>query len=179
MAINNNKTPTVILVVAGKDFQPVEYSDTAKVLKESGIQVLVASNRKDTAVATDGHPLNVDITIDKITPDKYDGIFLIGGKGALENLDNRNMYFVLEEAQKHNKFYGAICISPRILAYARVLDNKKATGWNEDNKLEDIFKAHNIKYIKEPVVTDGKVITATGPKAALSFGHEIAGLLKK
>ncbi len=169
----------VILVVAGKDFQPVEYHDTLKALKEDGVKVLTASNARDTAVSSKGDPVNVDITIDKITPDMYDGIYLIGGPGALEHLDNPNMYFVLEEAKKHNKSYGAICISPRILAKARVLENHKATGWNEDNKIEEVFKTYNVTYLKQPVVSNGRVITADGPRAALSFGHEIANTIKK
>lgn len=169
----------VILVVASKGFQPVEYFDTLKALQEDGIKVLTASNARDTAISSKGDPVNVDITIDKITPDMYDGIFLVGGPGALEHLDNPVMYFVLEEARKHNKAYGAICISPRILAKARTLDGHKATGWDEDKKLEEVFKTHNVTYLKQPVVSNGKVVTADGPRAALSFGHEIARVLKK
>ena len=169
----------VILVVASKGFQPVEYGDTLKVLQDEGLKVITASNSGDTAVSSKGDPVNVDITIDKIKPDMYDGLFLIGGPGALEHLDNPNMYFIIEEAKKNNKVYGAICVSPRILAKAKVLENKKATGWDEDNNLAEIFKTYNVTYIKQPVVADGNVITANGPHAALSFGHEIANTLKK
>ena len=56
----------VILVVASKGFQPVEYGDTLKVLQDEGLKVITASNSGDTAVSSKGDPVNVDITIDKI-----------------------------------------------------------------------------------------------------------------
>ena len=43
---------------------------------------------------------------------------------------------------------------------------KKATGWNEDGKLESIFKKYAVTYVKEPVVIDDNVVTAEGPNAA-------------
>ena len=67
----------------------------------------------------------------------------------MESLDNDISYNFLKQAQQHNISYGAICISPRILAKAGVLKGKKATGWNDDHELEGVFKEYGVKYEKQ------------------------------
>ena len=71
------------------------------------------------------------------------------------------------------KSYGSICIASRILAKAGVLGNKKATGWDGDDKLSAIFTNHAVTYVKETCVVDGNVVTATDPAAAKEFGENI------
>ena len=55
----------------------------------------------------------------------------------------------------------------------------RRTGWNGDNKLEQIFREHGAQFIKDPVVIDGVLITANGPQSATEFGTAIVNLLKK
>ena len=45
----------------------------------------------------------------------------------------------MQQAYKAGKIVGAICYSPRILAKAGILKDKKATGWNDDHELEATF----------------------------------------
>ena len=171
------KGKKVILVVAHEGYQPVEYGIPYQLLKNAGITVLTASNKPGMATAKDLSSTPVDITLEQINPVLYDGIFLIGGPGALKALDNSVMHALLQQMKALQKHYGAICISPRILAHANVLGGKKATGWNEDHKLEEIFKKYAVIYAPEPVVIDHEVITAVGPQAAQAFGQAILNAL--
>lgn len=115
-----------------------------------------------------------DLTLSEVNLVDYDGVFAIGGPGALEYLDNEETARIYKEAQAMGDYpYGAICISPRILAKAGVLTGKRATGWDNDDKLQDIFDRYGVIRVKEPVVTDGIVITADGPAAAHDFGKKI------
>ena len=75
--------------------------------------------------------------------------------------------------------YGAICVSPRILAKAGVLHGKRATGWDEDGKLKYVFEKRDVVYEYAPVVTDGRIVTADGPASAKEFGEAIAAVLSK
>ncbi len=168
---------TAALVVAHHDFQPREYQVTKKLLEKSGISVLTISDKPGTAT-TFGYQVPIQKTIAQLSPDEYDGLFFIGGPGALQYLDNPQSYNLLKEAAANEKIYGAICISPRILAKAGVLTNKKATGWNADNQLASIFRKYGVSYIHQPVVIDGNVITATDPMAAEGFARGIIKLLR-
>lgn len=169
------------LVIAHSGYQPREYEKTREKIegknKKTGIKVLIVSDKPGIA-KSEGSKAKVDKTLDEITTDDYDGIFFIGGPGALSYLDNKQSYAVLQDAAAANKVYGAICISPRILAKAGVLTGKNATGWNGDHQLASIFRRHGVNYVREDVVTDGNTITAIGPMAAERFGQGIIELLK-
>lgn len=174
---------SVVLIIASRGYQPVEYENTRTALEEAGINVVVASDAKGTARSkpVPGFPDSspVDIIIPEIDPAQYGGIFLIGGPGALEHLDNETTRKFMQKVAKEGKPFGAICISPRILAFAGLLGGKKATGWDDDGELAALFKKHGVDYVKEPVVIDGKIITAEGPTAATAFGQAIASVLQK
>ena len=72
-------------------------------LEKAGIKVITASNKLGIAKASDNKSrTKVDLTIDQIDPKDYAGIFLIGGPGALENLDNPKTYKLLKEIKELN-----------------------------------------------------------------------------
>ncbi|OGB97411.1 hypothetical protein A3F06_02830 [candidate division TM6 bacterium RIFCSPHIGHO2_12_FULL_36_22] len=168
----------ILLMIAGQEFQPIEYGHTKKVLEDNDIEVVTGSNVSGQAYATDGSVVHVNMVIPEIDMDLFDGIFLIGGAGALKSLDNGDVYNLLRTAEHEDKPYGAICVSPRILARAGVLAGKRATGWDEDEKLASIFEEYDVDYIHEPVVVDGNVVTARGPKQAEEFGKAIVRIVK-
>ena len=168
----------IALVIAHNGYQPIEYGTTKKVLEQAGAQVITVSNNKGFATDKDGKSTKVDMTLEQISLKDYDAIFLIGGPGALDHLDNQVSYTVMREAADNNKPFGAICIASRILAKAGVLKKKKATGWDGDDKLSSIFAEHGVEYIHQDVVTDGIIITATDPSAAQAFGEAIVTLLQ-
>lgn len=167
------KKKVVILVVAHEGYQPIEYGIPYELLKNAGVAVMTGSNKPGIATAKDFSSTTVDVTLEQINPALCDGIFLIGGPGALEALDVPLMHTLLQQIKALGKLYGAICISSRILAHANVLGGRKATGWNEDQKLEEIFKKYAVTYVPEPVVVDHNVITAVGPQAAQFFGKAL------
>lgn len=164
----------VLLVIAFRDFQPLEYSAPKKVLQDGGVEVITASNEMGVAISTiKEQTAKVDILVKDANAENYDGVFFIGGPGAPEYLNNDDSYKLIKDAQVKCKVFGAICISPRILAAAGVLKGKKATGWDGDGELEGVLKKAGAQYVREPVVVDGNLITAGGPAAAEEFGRGI------
>lgn len=168
----------VLLIIAHSGFKLVEYMASKKVLTDAGIRVVTASNLPGMAISSiTNDKASVDFVLDDINVADYDGIFFIGGPGALENLNNEKSYLIIREVSASGKIWGAICISPRILAAAGVLKGKKATGWDGDGQLADIFAAAGAEYEHEPVVADGNLITGSGPTAAEEWGKAIAHAL--
>lgn len=172
-------TKKVVLVVASKGYQQEEYNETYKVLLKAGVHVTTASDKLGQAVAHDGSTVLIDVSLDALQPALFDGIFLIGGRGATKNkcLDTPLMYRILNEAFSLGKAYGAICVSPRILAHAQVLRGKKATCWDDDGGTKEVFDEGAVTFVHEPVVVDGKVVTANSPLAAHAFGQAILTVL--
>ncbi len=166
----------VVLIIAGAGFQPIEYGETKKILQQAGFEVITASNLK-TAISADGVEQKADLLISDLNVENYDALYFIGGPGALENLDNELSWSLLKKWQTSNKPYGAICISPRILAKAGVLSGHLATGWDGDGQLTEIFMNYNVNYVKEPVVVDGLIVTANGQQAVKDFAQAIIDIL--
>jgi protease I len=174
------KGKKVVFVVASDGYQSIEYSIPKAILEHYGIRVLTASDKAGGAIAHDGSTTPVDVTIEELSVTDYDGIFFIGGPGAMNHLDNATSYHIAAEAKKHNIPYGAICISVRILAKADALRDKKATGWDGDAALETILRGNGAEYMKgHDIVTDGLVVTAVGPKTAEQFAEGIMRVLAK
>jgi protease I len=174
MATNN-----VLFVIAGVDYQAVEYSVPKKLLEQAGFVVTTASDIPEIAAANDSSITPVDVLLTDVNPADYDGIFFIGGPGALEHLDNEISYRIITAAVQARKLVGAICIATRILARAGVLKGKRATGFNGDNALPALYKEFEVQYSPNDVVVDEHIITATGPNAAREFGEQIIALLQE
>jgi protease I len=169
----------VLLVIASNGFQQIEYGVTKKVLTDAGFIVITASDASDTATAKDGSTTRIDITLNHVKIDNYQGIFFIGGPGTLDYLDNNTSYKILQAAFLQHKPIGAICIATRILAKAGVLRDKYATGWNEDGLLNALYAENKVTYLpEEKVVAESNVITAMDPSAARQFGEQIVEMLQ-
>jgi len=164
----------VLLIIASNGFQPLEYSQPKTILEKKGVEVITASDQVGVAVsAVEAMKTQVDLVLDDVKVEEYDGIFIMGGSGALKHLDNKKTYRIIREVADSGKVWGAICISPRILAHAGVLRQKKVTGWNDDGNLDQILSDAGAEYVREPVVVDDKLITGWGPNAAEEFGRVI------
>ncbi len=163
----------IVLVVASNGYQPIEYEVPRNFLQKEGWNVITASDQAGIAVASNKSTTSVDLMVSEINLVDYNGIFFIGGSGALKCLDNQISYDLIMKAHDLGVPYGAICISPRILAKAGALRWRHATGWNEDKKLEQIFAQNDATYEPVPVVIDGKIVTAEDPKAAEQFAQAI------
>lgn len=167
----------VALVIAHHGFQADEYNLTKLALEAAGITVVTVSDEAGRATAHDESQAEVDCTVDDMVVRHYNGVFLIGGSGALDHLDTPIMHQKLAEVYAIGSAYGAICISPRILAHINLLRHKKATGWNGDKALLPIFDTYGVTFVNQPVVIDGNVVTGSGPSAASAFGAAIASVI--
>jgi protease I len=72
------------------------------------------------------------------------------------------------------KVLAAICAAVGTLAYAGVLQGKRATS---HESVAELVRPRCGEYTGADVTVDGKLITADGPGAAKHFGEEILRLL--
>jgi len=167
----------ILLLIASRGFQCHEYTATRTELEKCDFHIITGSDTLGEALGNDGSTQKVDVELKNIHAHDYDGIFWIGGPGALPCLDNQESNRIANEAMLLQKSYGAICIAPRILAKAHVMTGKHATGWDGDNALSQIFLENNVIYQRQSVVIDKNLITADGPQSAEAYGAAIASVL--
>lgn len=177
--VSLHRMAKILLLIAQKGFQSKEYADTRAELEAAGHVVFTGSFAKGVAFSHMNEEVPVDAALAEVKAGDYDAVFAIGGPGALASLDNEETRRIFTEAKEKELSYGAICIAPRILAKAGVLRGLRATGWDEDAKLESIFSHNGVVYSRTGVVTDGRVVTADGPMSAKEFGKKINEALSK
>ncbi len=166
----------VALFIAFKGFRDEEYSEPKRIIEKNGFKVDTISTSKGKAIGKIKITADVDKTIDEINPDDYEILALVGGPGALAELDNEKVRKIFSDFYFKSKPIAAICISPVILAHAGLLKGKKATVW-PDGK-DELIKNGAI-YTENSIEIDSNIITANGPLAAKEYGEAIVKLISK
>lgn len=181
MSEQNLKGKKLLMIIAFKDFKDEEYFIPREILENREAEINVASTQKGTALGVSGGEVEVDLNIDEVITDDYDGIIFIGGPGAYNHLTNPQCQRIAKEAVEKNKVLAAICIAPAILAKAGVLQGKKATVWSSalDKSAVKILEENRAQYQDEEVVVDGKIVTSSGPQAAKEFGKKLVEILSQ
>ena len=165
----------VLMIVAAEGFQDEEFAQPYDLLTKLGATVKLACSRKGTAKGKFGRQVTPDLLIGESKADDFDAIVFIGGPGAAEYFNNSSAQTIAREAVSKEKVLGAICIAPVILANAGILKGKKATVFPSE---EEQLVSQGARFIRQNVVVDGKIVTASGPQAAREFAETLARLIQ-
>ncbi|MEM2963453.1 MAG: DJ-1/PfpI family protein [Candidatus Anstonellales archaeon] len=169
----------VLFVIAPSDFRDEELFETKKALEKVGVvDSELASTKKGEAVGMLGRRTNVDLLVSQVKLANYSAVVFVGGKGVESHrlAENPDVLKLAREAYASGKVVGAICIAPRILASAGIVNGKKVTSF-PDSKTKELLKNAGSYYTGASVERDGKIITADGPNSATIFGEKIAQAL--
>jgi protease I len=165
----------ILMIVAQKDFRDEEFFEPRDIFIKNGIDVEVASQELSLARGRLGGTVMPGLTVDEADLDDFSAIVLVGGRGAEVYLDDERIHDLAREFFNAGKIVAAICFAPAILAKAGLLSGVKATCTPNE---EETLAAGGAEYTGALVEVDGKIITASGPDAAKSFGEKIVELLK-
>ena len=163
------------MIISFRDFKDEEYFIPREVFEGAGIKIFVASDKRGVTLGVSGGEANVDLALDEVDIDDFEAIVFVGEPGAHKYIENQECHRIAREAVEKDKILAAICIAPAILAKAGTLNGKKATVWSSalDKNAVKILEENGARYVRRPVVVDGKIITADGPAAAEEFGRTI------
>ncbi|MFC1655641.1 DJ-1/PfpI family protein [Patescibacteria group bacterium] len=163
----------VIMIIAPENFRDEEYFQTRESLEKKGVEVTVASTQTEAVSGIDKTTVHIDVLVADATTD-YDGIVFVGGSGAKVYFNNEKALNLAQAFYEEGKIVAAICIAPLILGHAGILQDKKVTSW--EGAREELLGL-GADYTGKDVCIDGKVITASGPRASYKFGKKIAKAL--
>lgn len=171
-----------LIIIAHKGFQDIEYSKTREQLENANIEVSVASTSEGICTGAFGLEVEPDLILQEVNINDFDAIVFIGGPGTPSVRSSPYSTKIALDAHNAGKIIGAICWSPTILAKAGILDGKRATVWvgYDDEKGMDTNKyleQQGAEFVREPVVVDGRIVTANGPPAAEMFGKTLAKMI--
>jgi protease I len=162
------------MIVAPTDFRDEELAQPKAVFEQAGALVTVASKGVKEATGMFGARAAIDRDSSELSATDYDAVVFIGGAGASVYFDDRQIQALAKDVYDQGKLVAAICIAPSTLANAGILAGKKATAFSSE---VGNLQAKGAVYSQEPVVVDGKIVTASGPAASEAFGQKIVELL--
>ena len=159
-----------VLVVAPERFRDEELSEPRAALERAGHTVVIASTKTGTASGMLGAKERVGTSIADLRAEDLDLLAVIGGAGSPDHLwDHEPLKRLVVAVHAAGKPVGAICLSPPVLARAGILSGKRATTYPAERAIVEL-KRGGAEYVRQPVVADGMVVTASGPEAAAAFG---------
>jgi 4-methyl-5(b-hydroxyethyl)-thiazole monophosphate biosynthesis len=136
-------------------------------LVRAGIEVVSAGLEPGPVTASRGVVLVPKMTLDEALEREYDMVVLPGGMPGATNLENdARLRERLRRMADSGKYLAAICAAPRVLGSAGLLAGKRATSFPGHL---DKMNLPDVRYVEEPVVQDGRVITSRGPGTAMDF----------
>ncbi len=158
------------LIFLAPGYEEVEMLTVVDMLRRAGIQIDMVSVTGQREV-TSSH--NVTVTADTLLSeadfDNADSLILPGGVPGTPNLQACvPLCRQLENFAAQGKLVAAVCAAPSVLAALGILNGKKATCYPDYAD-----KLPGAEYVKQPVVTDGNVITSRGMGTCIEFAGAI------
>ena len=164
-----------VLVPLAQGCEELEAVTIIDLLRRAGIKVITAGLDEKPVIASHGTQIIADTTLDQVLDQVFDMVVLPGGLPGADHLNaDARIHQILQRSVKDNKYIGAICAAPKVLASAGLLDNKKATAYPgilEGLKLDATQVTHTA------VQQDGKVVTSRSPGTAMDFALQIIDCL--
>ena len=119
--------------------------------------------------------IKVDITADKVNGNDFDAIIIPGGYAPDRMRLSQSMVDMVKRAFDSGKVVAAICHGPQLLISADIVRGRRVTSW--PSVAVDLINA-GAKWVDEPVVRDGNLITARKPADLPRFNKAIIDALK-
>ncbi|MBI2095787.1 MAG: DJ-1/PfpI family protein [Candidatus Omnitrophica bacterium] len=159
-----------VLVLLADGFEEIEAVTPVDILRRAGVEVVVAGVGGLELKGAHGMTIRADVAVENVK-DLPDAVVLPGGMPGASNLkESPAVISLLKRMKEKDKIIAAICASPGLaLAASGVLDGKKATCYPGFEK----GFGPKTAFVRDRVVTDGKIVTSRGPGTALEFSLEL------
>lgn len=164
------------LMISADNFEDTELLVPYYRLKEEGIQVDIASMRKDSIKGKHGYEVIANKTLKEIKPDGYDVLVLPGGKAPEAIRKEKEALEIARHFFQKNKPVAAICHGPQTLISAGLLKGRHATCYKT---VAPEMEEAGALYEDKEVVVDGNLITSRQPADLPAFMREMMKLIKR
>lgn len=162
MTYNNNYKDKRVAILIENGVEDAEFQVPYKAIKMAGIPVSVLGSRMNEKYKGKQGKLSIepDATTTESLASDFDAVVIPGGMAPDRMRTNPNTVRFVQEAMAQGKLIAAVCHGPQVLIEGDLLEGKQATGFIAIRK--DMINA-GAKYVDEPLVIDGNLITSRQP----------------
>ena len=165
----------MVYMLLGTGFEETEAITPLDLLRRAGAEVMTVGINGKTVYGGHNIGITADITLEEVDLTNVEMIVIPGGLGGVASIRaSKPAMDALKFAFENDKFVGAICAGPTVLADLGITDGKQATCYPGCKKGMGCAK----KVENAASVIDGKVITGTSAGCAVPFGLALIEALK-
>ena len=165
----------MVYILLADGFEEMEALSPADVLRRGGVEVKLVGLEHLNVTGANRITVVADTVLADVTHEEMEMLVLPGGIGCVKaiEMDLFALAFI-KKAYEQDKWLAAICAAPTILAHMGILDGRRAicyptlTGKLCSADVQD----------DQPIVTDGRIITAEAAGVSIPFGLELLASLK-
>jgi protease I len=157
------------LIISADNFEDSELLVPYYRLKESGVEVTVASLSRGAITGKHGYEMAVDKTLDEINSDDYALLVLPGGEAPVVVREESKALEIARSFFARSKPVAAICHGPQILVSAGLLRGRRATCYRS---VVDELKEAGALYEDREVVVDANLVSSREPADLPAFMRE-------
>ena len=159
------------LVLVFDGIEEVEALAPVDVLRRAGVETMMASlGGSKSVTGRNSISFDADTFFEDIEPESFDLLFLPGGPGVLELVDDERVSRILLSFEQSRKPIAAISLPPRywqLLVF--LMDGRHTSHLSVRSELP--------RPSDEPIVISDHILTSQGAGTAIDFGLELARLL--
>ena len=163
----------LVAVFLANGFEEIEALATVDILRRAGLSVITVGVGGEYVTGSHGMTVKADVCDEVAVLTGTEAVVLPGGIPGTPNLEaSPVVQACLRQAEESGAYICAICAAPSILGHKGLLRGKRATCYPG-------FEAELTEAIlcEEPVVQDGKIITAKGAGVTIEFALRIVAAL--
>lgn len=163
-----------VIVVLADGYEEIEAVTVIDILRRADVEVCVAGLKDGLCKGSHGLLIQPDKLLTEVFADAYDMIVLPGGTVGARNIGkDPKADAVLRKFAQEEKYIGAICAAPSVLAEKGLLEGKLATSYPSfKERMES-----KCDYQDAIVVVDEHIVTSRGPATAAEFAFTLVELL--
>jgi protease I len=165
---------TRIMVLAENDYEDLELWYPKLRLIEAGAQVTVAGPSEKEYKSKHGYAAVTDGRVRDFAARDFDGVVIPGGWAPDRLRRYEEVLQFVREIDRKGGVVAAICHAGWVLASADVVRGRRLTSVPA---IKDDLKNAGAHWVDEPVVVDGRLVTAQVPKDLPGFCREILNVL--
>lgn len=149
-----------VLMFAAPHYEDLELWYPKIRLEEEGASVAVAGLGEKTYTGKRGYPVTVDLNVDDVYAEAYDGLVIPGGWAPDAMRRSEKLLRITADIAGAGKPVAFICHAAWVPISAGLLRGKRATGVRAIK--DDVVNA-GAEFVDEPVVVDGNLISSRTP----------------